>query len=230
MANTIVVAGFGPGISNSVARHWGKLRLNVALVSRTKSRVDEGAAALAKDGINAKGFAADLADSQAVKDVLAAIKAAFAGSKIAILHWNAYGAPAGLLEEKAVKNLTDGFAVSVTSLVVAVQAIVDDLEATKGAVLVTGGGFGLESDQVVQYAIASNASVLAVHKSAQRKLVNLLNGTLKPKGVYAGEVTVTGIVKGTAWDRGNASLNPDDIAAKFGEIEAKRDVVTVIFG
>ncbi|KXS13345.1 short-chain dehydrogenase/reductase SDR [Gonapodya prolifera JEL478] len=230
-SSIVVVAGFGPGISNSVAKKWGRLGFKVALVSRTKSRVDEGAAALAQDGIDAKGFAADLTDPNAVKQVLADAKKAFDGAKVKILHWNAYGQGAGLLDHKIADLLVQNFAISVSNILVAVHAVLPDLEATKGAVLVTGGAFGLEHDDAVKAALAFNAATLAISKAAQRKTVFLLNATLASKGIYAGEVTVAGQVKGTAWDdgKGTATIDPDDVANKFAELEEKRDVVNVIF-
>ena len=41
-------------------------------------------------------------------------------------------------------------------------------------------------------------------------------------GVYVGEVVVTGMVKGTAFDHGNATLEAGDIAARFWQLYTAR--------
>jgi len=55
----------------------------------------------------------------------------------------------------------------------------------------------------------------------------LLSKSLQADGVYVGEVVVTGLVKGTAFDSGNATLEPSTIAQKFWELYQARDIVSV---
>ena len=43
MSKTIVVVGFGPGISNAVAEKFGAEGFSVALVARSQERLDAGA-------------------------------------------------------------------------------------------------------------------------------------------------------------------------------------------
>ena len=64
---------------------------------------------------------------------------------------------------------------------------------------------------------------LAIANSAKEKLVWVLYQKMKPEGVYVGEVMVTGTVKGTPWDQGNATLEPSMIAGKFWDLFQKRD-------
>lgn len=45
-----------------------------------------------------------------------------------------------------------------------------------------------------------------------------------------GEVVVAGMVKGTAFDHGNATLEPAAIAAKFWELYTGRSELSVTFG
>src|SRR5690242_16860032 len=52
MSKTIIVVGFGPGISTGVAEKFGAEGYNVALVGRTKQSLDAGSAALKAKGIN----------------------------------------------------------------------------------------------------------------------------------------------------------------------------------
>jgi hypothetical protein len=68
---------------------------------------------------------------------------------------------------------------------------------------------------------------LAVAKAAQHKLVGVLHAKLKPEGVYVGEVTILGIVKSTAADRGNGTIDAATVAEKFWEISRTRSEVWV---
>eukprot|EP00879_Flechtneria_rotunda_P004582 GHRR01004837.1.p1 GENE.GHRR01004837.1~~GHRR01004837.1.p1 ORF type:complete len:163 (+),score=38.29 GHRR01004837.1:309-797(+) len=109
-------------------------------------------------------------------------------------------------------------------LLTAVQAAHEDLSATKGTILVTSSGFFEESDSMVQTILDWNASSLAIAKTAQRKLVHLLSKGLAKDGIYAAQVNVYGLVKGTAWDPESTSeLTAEDVADVFWELHEKRD-------
>ena len=120
--------------------------------------------------------------------------------------------------------------VSVGGLVAAVQAAHADLVAAKGALLVTGGGFAYYDPKVDAMATQWGAMGLAVSKAAQHKAVGLLAAKLGSEGVYVGEVVVLGMVKGTAFDSGHATLDANDIAAKFWEMHGARSELSVNFG
>lgn len=211
---TIMVCGYGVGISDAVARKFGKEGYAVALVARSKERLAKGEETLKAAGIEAKGFACDVGDESAVRALVGKVREAL--GPVAVVHWNAYAGAAGDLTTAPLAELRTVMDVGVFGMIAAVQAAMPDLEAQKGAVLVTGGGFGLDAmnGPSVQY----NAMGLALTKAAQHKLAGLLAAKLAPKGVHVAEVMVTGMVKGTPFDQGNATLDANDIAAKFWEL------------
>ncbi|KAJ3115905.1 hypothetical protein HK100_001209 [Physocladia obscura] len=224
----VVIAGYGPGISASVAKKFASLGYTkIALLSRRQTKLDAAAAELvATHNISAKGFAVDLSNPTAVQTVLAAIREDLAGT-IGVLFWNPYGKPQGIFDLTA-EGLDNNIASSVTSLVLAVQRIVDDLAANNGAVLLTGAGLSLENDTFVQMTVDWNAATQAISKAAQRKTVHILHFALKPKGIFVGEVTVLESVKGTPFDVAQtATLTPEAVANKFAELESKRDAIFV---
>jgi NADP-dependent 3-hydroxy acid dehydrogenase YdfG len=228
MSKTILVCGHGPGISDAVARKFGAEGFSVALAARSADKLSAAAAALEKAGVKAAAFPTDLGDPAAVKALVASAKEKL--GPIGVVHWNAYAPKAGDLLTADAADVRASFDVGVTGLVTAVQAALADLEAQKGAVLVTGGGFCFYDAKVDAMAAQWNAMGLAVTKAAQHKLVGVLGEKLAPKGVYVGEVVVTGMVKGTAFDSGNATLEPSAIAARFWEIYGARSERSVIFG
>lgn len=213
MAKVIAVCGYGSGISDAVARKFGADGFSVALVGRTAPRLQEAASALGKAGITAKAFPCDLGDLAAVRRLVPEIVRDLGG--LTVIHWNAYAMRAGDLLTASDDDLRGAFDVSVGGLVAAVQAGLPSLKASSGAVLVTGGGFGLFDQRVDAVASQIGAMGLALCKSSQHKLTGLLHQRLKGEGVYVGEVMVQGGVKGTAFDRGQATLEASAIAERF---------------
>ena len=93
MTRTIVVCGYGPGISDGVARKFGAEGFRVALVARSEEKLERGASALREAGIEARGFSCDLGDPEAVRAMIAAVREAL--GPITVVHWNAYAGLAG---------------------------------------------------------------------------------------------------------------------------------------
>jgi len=227
MSKTIIVAGYGPGISDAVARRFGREGYAVALVGRSEERLSRGVESLRASGIAAHAFPADLGEPDAVRRLVQQASAKL--GPVAALHWNAYLRQAGDLIA-APDELRAVLDVGVHGLLAAVQEALPDLRQQKGAVLVTGGGLALYDPQVDAQAVAWGAMGLAVSKAAQHKLVGLLHQKLKPDGIYVGEVTVQALVKGTAFDTGNATLEPATVADAFWELNAKRTETWVLLG
>lgn len=225
MNSVVLVCGHGPGISDAVARTFGRAGHSVALVARNAQRVTADAAALVKDGIDAKGFACDLANPDAVRKMVAEVQQ---HGPIAVVHFNAYTGGGIDLLTVTPAELRGVFDLVVIGLVTVVQAARADLEAAKGAVLVTGGGFCYFEPKIDAMATQFNAAGLALGKAAQHKTVGLLAAKLKPLNIYVGEVVVTGTVKGTAFDtQGNGTIEPSAVAARFYELAKQRTELTV---
>lgn len=229
MSKTILICGHGPGISHAVARRFGAGGFSVALVARSADRLAAAADALRAEGIEAMAYTCDLSDPAAVRAVVESARRGL--GPVTVLHWNAYGGGAGDLTVADLTGLRRALDIGVTGLAAAVQAALPDLETQPSpAVLVTGGGLAFYDEQVDAMAVQWNAMDLAVSKAAQHKLVGLLAAKLGPRGIYVGEVVVTGMVKGTAFDHGGATLDPADIAARFWELYTARGERSVTFG
>lgn len=232
MSKTIVIVGFGTGISTAVAEKFGAEGFAVALVARSAERLAAGVAALKAKGIAAAGFTADASDPAAIR---AAIGKARAGlGPISVLQWNAYGGgEAGDLTTSDPAAVRGVFDVAIVGLLAAVQEALPDLKNAKdGAVLVTNGAFGEISDQMDGYAVGLKLMGLALANGAKHKLVGLLSQRLKGEGVYVGEVMVAGTVKGTQFDTGAAgAIESSAIANAFWKLyRARGDIRTRITG
>lgn len=228
MKRSIIVCGHGPGISDSVARKFGKEGFAVALVARSAGRIAEAAKKLEADGITARAFPCDLGNADAVRALVGEVRGSL--GPVAIVHWNAYTGGGGDLLTATTNDLVNVLGVSLFGLIAATQEALPDLKQAKGSLLVTGGGFAFYDPRVDQMAVHFQAMGLAIGKAAQHKAVGLLTQKLANEGVYVGEVVVLGMVKGTAFDQGSATLDPDDIAAKFWELHSQRKEASVSFG
>ncbi len=156
-----------------------------------------GVEALRAKGITAVGFPAHASDPVAISSAIAKARAEL--DQIGVLHWNAHsGQGLGDLlaaDPAIVKNVFD---VAIVGLLAAVQEALPNLkEAQDGAVLVTNGAFGELNPAVDAFAIALKAEGVALGNSAKAKLVGLLAARLKGEGVFVGEVTIAGVVRGT---------------------------------
>jgi NADP-dependent 3-hydroxy acid dehydrogenase YdfG len=229
MSKTILICGYGPGISKAVAEKFGAEGFAVAVAARDAERLAAGAKALEAKGIKTAAFPTDLADPVAVRALVGKARAAL--GPITVLEWTAYGGGAGDLLTADAAALHGIFDVAVTGLLTAVQAALPDLRKEKdGAVLITNGGLGYFDPKVDAMAVEWNAAGLAVANAAKHKVVGLLAQKLKSESVYVGEVVVLGAVKGTAFDPGNATIEPATVAAKFWELYRARSEVTAQVG
>ncbi|MEP7120287.1 MAG: SDR family NAD(P)-dependent oxidoreductase [Byssovorax sp.] len=227
MKRTIIVCGHGPGISDAVARKFGQEGFAVAIVARNAERLGAAADALTSAGITAKAFPCDLGSTDAVRALVREVRASL--GPIAVIHWNAYVGGASDLLTADVDELRGALDVSLHGMLAATQEALPDLKAAKGALLVTGGGLSFFDPKIDAMAVQWGAMGLAVAKSAQHKAVGLLHQRLASEGVYVGEVVVLGSVKGTAFDRGQATLEPSALADRFWELHQSRTEASVNF-
>ncbi len=220
MTKTILVCGYGPGISQAVAQRFGREGFRVAIAARNGDKLGAAVSQLEAQGIAAKGFRTDLSNPAAVQELVAQVQT---WSPITVLHWNAYPSVASDLTTASVDELHGALDIGVTSLLVAVQGALPTLKEQSGAaVLVTGGGLAFHDPKVDHMAVAWGSMGLAVVKAAQHKIVGLLSERLKGDGIYVGSVVVRGVVKGTSFDSGNGTIEASAIAEQFWQLYHER--------
>ena len=225
MSKTIVVVGFGPGISTAVAEKFAAEGFSVALVARNQDRLAAGVQALKAKGVAAAAFPADAGDPAASRAAIGKARAEL--GSITVVHWNAFssGDVQDLLtaDPATVRGVFD---VAVVGLLSAVQEALPDLKsAGEGAVLVTNGAFGETTPQMDALGITLKAVGVALANAAKYKLVGLLAQQLKGDGVYVGEVMVAGMIKGTPYDSGGQGIEASAVANRFWELYQARDEI-----
>jgi NADP-dependent 3-hydroxy acid dehydrogenase YdfG len=223
MPKTILVCGYGPGISSAVAERFGTEGFSVALAARSADRLAAGVKALEAKGIRAAGFPTDLADPAAARALVGKVRETL--GPITVLEWNAYSGGAGDLLAADLAAIRGTLDMAVTYLVMVVQAALPDLKQQKdGAVLVINGGLGYFDPKADAAAVQWNTMGLAVANAAKHKLVGVLAKKLQSDGIYVGEAMVLGAVKAAA--SGGGTIAPSTVAAKLWDLYlARTDVV-----
>ena len=221
MPGTIVVVGFGPGVSTGVAERFGADGFRVALIARNAARLEAGVQSLKAKGMTAAAFVADAGDPAAIRGAIAMARAEL--GPISVVLWNAFGGGERIELMTAEPAAVSGaFDVAVVGLLAAVQEALPDLTAAQdGAVLVTNGALGDVSPMMDQFAIGLGAVSVALGNAAKDKLVGLLSAQLKDHGIYVGEVTIAGSITGTPTDTG-MGIPPAKVADLFWDLYTAR--------
>jgi NAD(P)-dependent dehydrogenase (short-subunit alcohol dehydrogenase family) len=223
MAKTIIVAGYGPGISTAVAEKFGAEGFQVAIVGRSADKLAAGVKALEAKGVKAAAFPADLSDPAAVRGMVEKVRGAL--GPISVLEWTAFtpGSLAGDLLTATPEEIRSLFDVSVVGLLAAVQALLPDLKSEKGAILVTNGGAGFVDPAMDAMLTQWGMMGLGVANAAKHKLVGILANKLEADGIFVTEIMISGVIKGTSFDQGKMpAIDGSTVAAKYWELYTAR--------
>jgi NAD(P)-dependent dehydrogenase (short-subunit alcohol dehydrogenase family) len=217
-AIALVAAGSRLGLS--LGKIFGGHGFDVALIARSKKRLDDLTGKLAAEGITAAGFAADVTDRPALAAALDSA-AARLGS-IEVLHYSSPGAgtteslrSTGALDV-TVDNLGPQIESTCYGAITATRAVLPAmLAAGTGTLLYTTGASSVTPAPVFVSAGMAGAAL--------RKWALTLNGALASRGVYAGHVAIGTWIAGTpGTPEGVSPKEPDDIACLYWDLHTDR--------
>ena len=223
---TFIAFGYGPGISHATAQRFAREGYTIALVGRSTERLADGVARLKADGIVATAYEADASDPALVRETVARIRKEL--GPVSVVLWTAFrgGAVRNVLDT-APEDVTGAFGIGVSGLLACAQAALDDLKSSpEAAILVANGALGENISQADAYAKMLNNDGVALENAAKSKLVGILAERLRDDGIYVGEVTIAGSVKGTATAIAGA-IEPAKIADLFWSLTRSRDQTRV---
>jgi NAD(P)-dependent dehydrogenase (short-subunit alcohol dehydrogenase family) len=210
----VAIVGAGKAYGLSLGKIFGRHGYDVALLSRSKSHVDELAETLASENINAKGFVADALDKSSLLSGLNEAKAHFGA--INVLEYSPVAnktKPMSLFEADEVQLLDHFNSLLIGGSNAARAVLPDMLKAGSGSILFTTGLSALE-------AIASYGSY-SVSGAALKRYVRLLSKEVADKGVYVGLLAL-GLVLRPNTPK-NDPAHPDVIAEHAYELLQKRN-------
>jgi NADP-dependent 3-hydroxy acid dehydrogenase YdfG len=232
--STAAVIGVGPGLGMSMAHRFGRAGHTVALVSRTDTRHAGYVSALADKGIKAEAYVADVRDRDQLLSTVDAI-----GAKD-ILDVVYYGPGAVDLAQRP-GPITETTADEVRSLMDGVYPAIDIAGRVLPGMLARGTGGLLFAGGLSAVLPMPVLGSLAVTSAALRNYVVTLNAGLAGTGVYAGTLTIGGLVErgdihqlvlsqpALFGDVPARTLNPDDIAEAAWAMYTTRDRAEEVF-
>ena len=206
---TIVVIGAGPGLGNAVAARFGREGYRAALVARRADALEGYVANMAQAGIEAKGYAADVCDIEALDAAIAAIQADFGDPDVVVYN---VGITSPDEQPLTAEELQRHFATDVVGAYETIEKFATEGFAAKsGAIVLTGG--------IAAVSPFPGYLCLALDKAALRNLAIAKNAELAERGIFVGTVMVCGIIGG------DEHFAPANIAERFWEIVQRRDEV-----
>jgi short-subunit dehydrogenase len=229
---TIAIFGAGTGLGTSLAKRFGREGYRVALVARSVEPLEKRAAELAKEGIEAAAFPADLTDLAGIPALVRSIEARFGKIDVAFyspVPSNAGIVPAVELDSAKLKSLTPIYT----------YAPVEVAHALLPGMLARGDGAIVLVTGLTAIVTVPGISGVGPAMTAARNYILTLNAEVAAKGIFAGSVSIGAMIErstgmriatagGTALDPRLPVIDPDTIAEEIWNLVIKRDRVEVI--
>lgn len=184
---TIAIVGAGKGLGGAVARRFGREGFDVALLSRTREHVDALAADLAGEGVNARGFAADVRDPAALADALDS--AASTLGPVEVLQYSPIPHKDFMkpVLETAPADLEGPLAFSVVGPMTAVRQVLPGMRALgRGTLLFINGGTAVQP-----HPDRAGTSIAFAGESAYARM---LYDALADEDIHAAQLVIPGAI------------------------------------
>lgn len=202
-ARTLLVVGSGPGLGLSMARTFGRQGFRVALVARTKRRLETEAAQLRDEGIEAAGFPADVTDPAGTAAAVAEAVKRF--GRLDVVDYGVtpdFRDPATPFADTlgvTVANVRPHLDLHLNGLITVVHEVLPHLREHHGTILVTAGYSAIEP--------APFMANVGPATAAMRHFTLNLHNVLRGEGVHAAFIAISGLI-----GIGPPESHPDRIA------------------
>ncbi|PIP00107.1 SDR family NAD(P)-dependent oxidoreductase [Pleomorphomonas carboxyditropha] len=229
---TIAIFGAGSGLGASLATRFGREGYAVALVARRANPLDQSVAELARTGIEAAAFPADLTNLDGIPALVRSIEQRFGSIDVAIyaaLPSNVGFVPAVDLDAATLRSMASVF--TFAPVEVAHSVLPGQLARGDGAIVIVGGLSAL----VTMPGLSGVGPLMA----AARNYALTLNAEVARQGIYAGTVNIGAMIDRSAGLRAATAggkeldpsfpvVDPDDIAEEIWVLINKRDRAELI--
>ncbi|GAB2976797.1 SDR family NAD(P)-dependent oxidoreductase [Streptomyces pseudoechinosporeus] len=208
---TFALIGAGPGLGLATARRFGAAGHAVALIARNAEQLEGLSAELARDGIQARGFTADVLDIESLNEALYAAAAAL--GTIEILQYSPVPRADFMkpVLDTSADDLDAPLSFSVKGPVAAVNAVLPGMRNLgRGTLLFVNGASAARPNPAV-----AGTSIAFAAESAYARM---LHDTLAPQNIHVAQLIVPGAIRPDA-----EHSSPDALAQRLYDIHHKRD-------
>lgn len=225
-APVLVVLGVGPGLGLSVAHRFGAAGFRVALISRSPQRHSDYLASLTDKGIEGATYVADASQPDQLRTAIDAVRARFGRIDVG------YYGPAAF-ETAPTDDITDLDAAGAKSALDTIVPAVDFASQLLPEMRQRGSGGLLFAGGLSSLVPMPALGGLALAAAALRNYALTLHAALGPAGIYAGTLTIGGLIERGDIHRAMAdseqfagiairTLNPDDLAEQLWQLYTGR--------
>ena len=208
---TFALVGAGPGLGLATARRFGAAGHTVALIARDAGKLDGLTADLARDGIQARRYPADVLD---IESLTAALYAAAADlGPVEILQYSPVPQAHFMkpVLDTGADDLDAPLAFSVKGPATAVNVVLPGMrELGRGTLLFVNGSSAVRPNPKV-----AGTSIAFAAESAYARM---LHDTLAPENIHAAQLIIPGAIRP---DGGPSS--PDVLAERLYDMHTTRD-------
>jgi NAD(P)-dependent dehydrogenase (short-subunit alcohol dehydrogenase family) len=210
---SIAIIGAGAGLGAAVARRFGAEGFSVGLISRSQERADGLAAELGRDGVQARGFAADARDPDTLRRALEQVTETL--GPIEVLQYSPLPQKDFMrpVLETTPQDLVGPIEFSVYGPVAAVHQVLPGMRFLgegKGTILFVNGGSAVKPGRGV--------TGTSVAFAGQAAYAQLLHEVLAEEGIHVAQLIIGGRIVA-----GDEEKDPDVLAGLLWDMHVKRD-------
>jgi NADP-dependent 3-hydroxy acid dehydrogenase YdfG len=210
---TIAIVGAGKGLGAAVARRFGAEGFSVALISRNQARLDALAATLADDGVDAKGFAANVREPASIARALEAATETL--GPIEVLQYSPLPQKDFMrpVMETTPQDLVGPVEFSIYGPVAAVHQVVPGMRflgENRGTILFVNGGTAVTP--------RAHLTGTSVAFAGQAAYAQLLNEVLGAEGIQVSQLIIPGKI-----EAGDETKDPEVLAGTLWDLHVGRD-------
>ncbi|GGG23191.1 short-chain dehydrogenase [Rhodococcoides trifolii] len=210
---SIAIIGAGSGLGAAVARKFASEGFAVGLVSRNQTRVDALADDLASEGIQAKGFAADVRDPASIAHALEQITEAL--GPIEVLQYSPLPQKDFMrpVLETTPADMVGPVEFSIYGPIAAVHQVIPGMRflgENKGTILFVNGGSAVTPGR--------NVTGTSIAFAGQAAYAQLLNEALGEEGIQVSQLIIGGAIV-----EGDPEKDPKVLAEHLWDLHIKRD-------
>ena len=217
---TIAIIGAGKGLGAAVARRFGREGFAVGLISRHQGRLDALAAELEQDGVQAKGFTADVRDPASIAAALEQVTETL--GPIEVLQYSPLPQKDFMrpVLETTPADLEGPVEFSIYGPVAAVHQVVPGMRflgGNCGTILFVNGGSAIRPSRRV--------TGTSVAFAGQAAYAQLLHEVLGEEGIHVSQLIIPGAIQA-----GDAQKDPAVLAEHLWDLHTKRDRFRFVVG